>query len=285
MCILITGATGQLGYDVAKYCEENNIKYLAPTRSEMDITSEKSVREYCRDKELSGIIHCAAYTAVDKAEDEPELCRLVNVTGTKYITQICIDMDIPILYISTDYVFNGKNVEAWDENDITDPINTYGQSKLDGEYEAKKHKKHFILRISWVFGINGNNFVKTMLKLSKIKEEIYVVSDQIGSPTYTKDLAPKLYDIITSGKYGTYHAHNEGFCSWYEFAKEIFIQAQIKTIVHPISSKEFYTRASRPNNSKMSNLKFNREYGTLKNWKEALNLYICELKNENNKND
>lgn len=253
MRVLVTGANGQLGYDVVKELKLRNIEYYGATRNDFDlcdfIGTEKFIIAYHPDV----VIHCAAYTAVDKAEDEKELCRVVNAGATENIAKICKKIDAKMMYISTDYVFDGTKDGYYEVDDVPNPINVYGQTKLEGERAVQEIlDKYFIVRISWVFGDYGNNFVKTMLRLGKERKELSVVDDQIGSPTYTADLAPLLVDMIKTEKYGIYHATNEGECSWAKFAEEIFKAAGMDVKVNRITSAEYPTKAKRPKNSKMS---------------------------------
>ncbi|MGL5314734.1 MAG: dTDP-4-dehydrorhamnose reductase [Peptostreptococcaceae bacterium] len=287
MNILVTGINGQLGYDVVKELKKRGHNPIGVDRNQMDLTSSKQIK-FCIDKyRPDGIIHCAAYTAVDAAEDNKELCREVNSLATKEIAQCAKSLDIPMIYISTDYVFDGnkgiengnldkQNYEEYNEEDATNPQNIYGTTKLEGEEYVKQIlDKYYIVRISWVFGLNGNNFIKSMLKLSKDREELSIVNDQVGSPTFTKDLAPLLADMIETNKYGIYHATNDGFCTWYEFAKEIFNLSNIDIIVNPISTSEYPTKARRPFNSKMSKEKLVKNgFKQLRHWKEAVKDYI-----------
>ena len=276
MKVLVTGANGQLGYDVIKRLEKSNIEYLGTDRDSLDITDEEQVKRVISAYNPDVVIHCAAYTAVDKAEDEKEFCYAVNVLGTKYIADVCKVINAKMVYISTDYVFDGEGDEPFGVTDKPNPINYYGQTKYEGEVEVQKIlDKYFIVRISWVFGSNGNNFVKTMLRLGKERDEISVVADQIGSPTYTPDLAKLLVEMVKTDKYGVYHATNEGYCSWYEFACEIFKQAGIDVKVKPIKTEDFPTRAKRPKNSKLSkNNLVKNEYSLLPAWRDALRKMI-----------
>jgi len=271
MKVLVTGANGQLGYDVIKRLEEKEIQYLGTDRDTLNITNEDDVKRVIRDYRPDVIVHCAAYTAVDKAEDERELCYAVNVLGTRYIAEACKEVDAKMIYVSTDYVFDGEGDKPFEVTDAPNPINYYGQTKYEGELEVQKLiDKYFIIRISWVFGSNGNNFVKTMLRLGKERDEISVVADQVGSPTYTYDLAGLLLEIIETDKFGIYHATNEGYCSWYEFACEIFKQAGIDVKVNPIKTEDYPTRAKRPKNSRLHKTNLT----TLENWEYALKHYI-----------
>ena len=216
MKVLVTGVNGQLGYDVVKELDERGHQPIGVDREEMDLTSSKQIKECIEKIKPEAIIHCAAYTAVDKAEDEEELCRRVNVISTKEIAECAKELDIPMIYISTDYVFDGTKDGEYTEEDIPNPINVYGKTKYEGEvYVQEILEKYYIVRISWVFGENGNNFIDTMLRLSKERDSLNVINDQVGSPTYTNDLAPLLVDMIETDKYGVYHATNEGYCTWF----------------------------------------------------------------------
>lgn len=278
MKVLVTGVNGQLGHDVIKRLKHNKIECFGTDRDIMDITNEEQVRNVICNYNPDIIIHCAAYTAVDKAEDEKELCYAVNVLGTRYISKICKEIDATMVYISTDYVFDGEGSEPFKVTDNPDPINYYGQTKYEGELEVQRNvNKNFIVRISWVFGSNGSNFVKTMLRLAKEKKELSVVVDQIGSPTYTFDLAKLIVEMIQTEKYGIYHATNEGYCSWYEFACEIFKQANMNVKVNPIKTEDYPTKALRPRNSKMDMSNRNCFENSMPKWKDALMRYIDEL--------
>jgi len=276
MKVLVTGANGQLGYDVVKVLKEKKIECISASRTEIDITNEKQVLSFIKFHHPDVVIHCAAYTAVDKAEDEKELCYKVNVMGTEYVTKACREIDAKIVYISTDYVFNGEGEEPFKVTDIPDPINYYGTTKWLGEELVKKHlTQYFIVRISWVFGEHGNNFVKTMLKLGKERDEISVVCDQVGSPTYTVDVANLLAEMIQTDAYGIYHATNEGYCSWYEFACEIFRQAKMDVKVNPIRTEDYPTRAKRPKNSRLGkNQLTNKNFNKLVQWEIAIQNFI-----------
>lgn len=278
MKVLVTGVNGQLGHDIVEECQKRNIEAIGVDVKEMDITDAHKVNEVITETKPDAIIHCAAWTAVDKAEDEVELCRKVNRDGTKYIVDVCEKLDLPLMYFSTDYVFDGQGEEPWNEYDERHPLNVYGKTKYEGELEVERLKKHFIIRISWVFGINGGNFIKTMLRLGKERKEVSVVNDQIGSPTYTYDLARLCVDMIQTKEYGTYHATNEGICSWYEFACEIFKQAKMDVIVHPVDSTQFPTRAVRPKNSRMNKTELDKHgFTRLPSWQDALERYLDTL--------
>ena len=278
MKVLVTGVNGQLGHDIVEECQKRNIEAIGVDVKEMDITNVNQVNEVITSSHVDAVIHCAAWTAVDKAEDEVELCRKVNRDGTKHIVDVCEKLDLPLMYFSTDYVFDGQGEEPWHEYDKRHPLNVYGKTKYEGELEVERLKKHFIIRISWVFGINGGNFIKTMLRLGKERKEVSVVNDQIGSPTYTYDLARLCVDMIQTKEYGTYHATNEGICSWYEFACEIFKQAKMDVIVHPVDSTQFPTRAVRPKNSRMNQTELDKHgFTRLPSWQDALERYLDTL--------
>ena len=274
--ILVTGSTGQLGSDVVKELLKRGYSTLSPNRSEFNLCSEDNIRNYILNSNCESIVHCAAYTQVDKAEDEKDLCIKINATATKHIAKCAKILDIPMIYISTDYVFDGTKDGKYTENDETNPINIYGESKLAGEkYVQEILDKYYIVRTSWVFNINGKNFIETMLRLSKANNQLSIVNDQIGSPTYTKDLSRLLVDMIETNKYGLYHATNEGSCSWYEFADTIFKLANINIDIKAINSNEYASRAKRPLNSKLSKDKL-IEFGfkPLPHWEDALKDYL-----------
>lgn len=281
--ILVTGANGQLGYDVCRELKKRNIELIGVGRADFDITDKEATRTYINKYKPTAVIHCSAYTAVDKAEDEEELCFCVNEEGTRNISEVCKEIDAKMMYISTDYVFEGTSENAYEIDDETVPQNVYGKSKLAGEKIVKEIlEKYFIVRTSWAFGENGNNFVKTMLRIGKDKEEISVVADQIGSPTYTADLAPLLCDMILSDKYGTYHATNEGECSWAEFAEKIFKCADYDVKVKHITSMEYPSNVKRPKNSRMSRSMLRAKgFELLPEWQNAVERYIVQLKKTN----
>ena len=281
MKILVTGYTGQLGYDVVKEGQKQGLTMLGVGKKELNITKENDVHAYINELKPDAIIHCAAYTAVDKAEDQKEICWDVNVNGTKYLAEAAKEVNAKFMFISTDYVYHGEGKTPFIETDLADPINFYGYSKFEAEKVVRSIiLDAFIVRISWVFGINGNNFIKTMLRLAETHDELNVVGDQIGSPTYTFDLAKLLIDMIQTDKYGIYHATNEGFCSWAEFAEEIFKQSGKQVKVNAITTEEYPTKAVRPKNSRMSKRKLiDNGFQPLRPWKEALNHYLKELNN------
>ncbi|MCP1101426.1 dTDP-4-dehydrorhamnose reductase [Aequitasia blattaphilus] len=277
MNYLVTGVKGQLGHDVVNELSKRGHSYVGVDIEEMDITDEAKVREVMLPLDIDGVIHCAAYTAVDAAEDNVELCRKINALGTKYIAKVCKEKDIKMMYISTDYVFDGTGERPWDPDDKRDPLNVYGQTKYEGELAVEEYlDKYFTVRIAWVFGVNGNNFIKTMLKLSETRDELNVVDDQIGSPTYTYDLARLIVDMTLSEKYGRYHATNQGgYISWYDFAKEIFKQAGVDIKVNPVTSEMFPAKAKRPHNSRMEQKKLvENGFELLPTWQDALSRYL-----------
>lgn len=289
MIYLITGVKGQLGYDIVRELKKRNISdadIIAVDVDEMDITDEKQVENVIGNVKPDVIFHCAAWTAVDKAEDMEDVVRKVNVIGTKNITDMAIKVGAKLFYISTDYVFDGKKDGLYLEDDETNPQSIYGITKYQGEEEARRNPKHFITRISWVFGINGNNFIKTMLKLSENHAELNVVDDQIGSPTYTVDLAKILVDMSETEKYGTYHVNNDGFCSWAEFAEYIFESNNKDTKVNRVSTEEYLKltgtkQAYRPRNSRLSKEKLvEAGFVMLPSWQDATDRYCAELEKE-----
>ncbi|ABO51538.1 dTDP-4-dehydrorhamnose reductase [Desulforamulus reducens MI-1] len=279
MKILVTGYTGQLGYDVVQRGLKVGLSLVGLGSENLNIINGETVSHYVKELNPDAIIHCAAYTAVDKAEDDKSTCWNVNVEGTKNLAKAAKDIDAKFMYISTDYVFNGEGDSPFKETDETRPIGYYGVTKYQGEEIVKQLlERWFIVRVSWVFGINGNNFVKTILRLAETRKEINVVGDQLGSPTYTFDLAKLLIDMIQTDKYGIYHASNEGFCSWAEFAKEIYRQANKDVKVNSISTEEYPTRAIRPKNSRMSKQKLrDNGFSLLPTWQNAVERYLNEL--------
>ncbi|MDD4532763.1 MAG: dTDP-4-dehydrorhamnose reductase [Bacilli bacterium] len=279
--ILVTGVKGQLGYDVVRELKERGFHQVKGIdREEMDITDEKAVREYILNYRPAIVFHNAAWTAVDKAEAMPQAVYQVNTLGPKYIAQACKEVGAKMMYISTDYVFEGKGERFYEVDDPKKGLSTYGQTKSQGEdFVTSILKEYYIIRISWVFGINGNNFIKTMLKLAKTHDELNVVCDQIGSPTYTYDLSKLMCDMITTDKYGIYHATNEGVCSWSDFAQFIFKTAGLKVKVNPVTTKEYKrlvpSQADRPLNSRMSKASLTQNgFNRLPTWQDATQRYI-----------
>ena len=279
MKILVTGYNGQLGYDVVKELNSRSVECRGVDREDFDITDRDETVGYICDYAPDAIIHCAAYTAVDRAEDDEENCRKVNADGTENIAVACEKLRAKMLYVSTDYVYGGDGEAPFETDSPTNPKNVYGVTKLEGEKAVMKYTdKFFIVRTSWVFGINGSNFVKTMLRLGDEKENLNVVCDQVGSPTYTPDLARLICDLIVTEKYGIYHGTNENFCSWAEFAAEIMKLGGKKTVINPVPSSEYPTKAERPHNSRLSK-KCLDEAGIkrLPTWQDALKRFLKEM--------
>ena len=283
MRVLVTGAKGQLGSDLLCELSKRNIESVGIDIEDLDITDAAATKKVIEDinnkTKLDAIIHCAAYTAVDAAEDNEALVTKINAEGTKNIAEVAKTLDVAMMYISTDYVFDGEGKRPWEPDDKRAPLNVYGMAKCKGElYVEELVKKYFIVRISWVFGLHGNNFIKTMLRLGKERGAVSVVNDQIGSPTYTPDLSRLLADMIVTDKYGRYHATNEGLCSWYDFAVEIFKQANLDVAVTPVSSDAFPVKAKRPHNSRMDKSKLTENgFKLLPTWQDALGRYLLEL--------
>lgn len=311
MKILVTGVAGQLGHDVMNELAERGHEPIgsdiAPVYSgtddgtavttlpyvPMDITDEDAVKQIIHELNPEAVIHCAAWTAVDAAEDEENKAKVyaINTLGAAYIAQACKDVDAKIVYLSTDYVFDGQGETPW-EPDCKDykPLNVYGQTKLEGELAVEQATdKFFTVRIAWVFGTNGKNFIKTMLNIGKRFETLRVVNDQIGTPTYTYDLATLLVDMVETDKYGYYHATNEGdYISWYDFTKEIFRQAvamghdeysESRLTVLPVTTKEYgLSKAARPFNSRLDKSKLTENgFSLLPTWQDALTRYLKEI--------
>ena len=281
MKVLVTGVKGQLGHDIMNELAKRGLEGIGVDIDEMDITDAASVDKVITNAAPDAVIHCAAYTAVDAAEDNVEICRRVNVDGPRNIAKACKKLDIKMIQISTDYVFNGLGERPWEPDDETGPASVYGETKRDGELAVMENlDKYFIVRIAWAFGINGKNFVKTMINLSKNHDTISVVNDQFGSPTYTYDLSRLLVDMVQTDKYGIYHATNEGFINWHEFAVAIFKEAGIKMTVNSVSTAEYgVSKAKRPFNSRMSKEKLTENgFERLPAWEDALKRYIEELR-------
>lgn len=279
MKYLVTGCKGQLGYDIIRELIRRGYQdIVALDRDEMDITNKEQVSKVITEEKPDVIFHCAAWTAVDKAEEMEEAVSKVNVLGTKNIVEAAKSVDAKVFYISTDYVFDGTKEDLYEVDDIANPVSVYGKTKYLGEEETRKYQKHFIVRISWVFGINGANFIKTMLRLSETKDELNVVCDQVGSPTYTVDLAKLLVDMSLTDKYGTYHANNDGFCSWAEFAEYIFKSNNKHVKVNHIKTAQYPQAATRPLNSKLSKQSLLEQgFSLLPSWQDAVDRYNVEL--------
>lgn len=279
MKVFVTGVKGQLGYDVVRELEKRGLTAIGVDIEEMDITDAASVDKVITEANPDAVIHCAAYTAVDAAEDNEAICRKVNADGPRNIARTCKKLGIKMIQISTDYVFNGEGEKPWEPGDPVGPKTVYGQTKYEGEVAVQEElDDFFIVRIAWAFGKNGKNFVKTMLRLAETHDTLTVVADQYGSPTYTYDLARLLVDMIQTDKYGIYHATNEGFCSWYEFAKAIFEKAGKNVTVKPVTTAEYGAKAYRPANSRLSKEKLTENgFERLPAWEDALERYLKEI--------
>lgn len=282
MKILVTGVGGQLGYDVCRRLTQLGIEHKGVDVQDFDLTNADAVMDAVRAYAPDAIIHCAAYTNVEKAESMPEVCADVNGMGTLNMVRAALAVQAKLMYISTDYVFEGTGDQAYEVNDPIAPQSVYGLTKAQGEEAVLSlMQRYFIVRISWVFGENGHNFVRTMLRLGAEKKEITVVDDQIGSPTYTADLAVLLGDMIQTEKYGVYHATNEGYCSWAEFAQAIMDKAGLRCKVRPVPTSEYPTAAKRPYNSRMSKRSLDEAgFRRLPTWQDALERYIDILQEE-----
>ena len=288
MKVLVTGVKGQLGHDIMNELAKRNHEAIGVDIDEMDITDADSVNNVIKATAPDVVIHCAAWTAVDLAEDEDKIekVRLVNAAGTENIAKVCKELDCKMIYISTDYVFDGQGTRPWEPDDERHPLNVYGQTKYEGELAVENNvDKFFIVRIAWVFGVNGKNFIKTMLNLGKTHDKLTVVSDQIGTPTYTYDLARLLVDMSETDKYGRYHVTNEGgYISWYDFTLEIMKQAgqyndvYKKVEVTPVDSSAYPAKAKRPSNSRMDKSKLtDNGFTPLPTWQDALGRYLKEI--------
>ena len=288
MKYLITGYKGQLGYDVKRELLKRGVgeeNILPLDKDEMDITNREEVNKVVKEFAPDVVFHCAAWTAVDKAEDMEDACYNVNVVGTKNVVDASIEVGATTIYMSTDYVFDGTKEGLYTEEDKVNPKSVYGRTKFLGEEEVRRNPKHFITRISWVFGINGHNFIRTMLKLSENHQELNVVDDQIGSPTYTVDLAKTLVDMSNSDKYGTYNVTNSEYCSWAEFAEYIFESNKKSVKVNKVTTEEYLEitgtkQAYRPRNSRLDKSKLEENFELLPTWKDAVNRYNVELEEE-----
>lgn len=284
MKVLVTGVKGQLGFDVVNELEKRGHTAVGVDIAEMDITDAEKVNSVITEVNPDAVVHCAAWTAVDAAEDGANIpkVRAINAGGTRNIAEVCKKLGCKMVYISTDYVFDGQGTKPW-EPDCKDykPLNVYGQTKLEGELAvAQLLEKYFIVRIAWVFGVNGKNFIKTMLNVGKTHDAVRVVNDQVGTPTYTYDLARLLVDMVESDKYGYYHATNEGgYISWYDFTCEIYRQAGYSTKVIPVTTAEYgLSKAARPFNSRLDKSKLvENGFRPLPTWQDALSRYLKEI--------
>lgn len=279
MKVLVTGASGQLGFDVCRELRQRGIEHRGLSSKELDIRDGAAVQRMLEEYRPDAVIHCAAYTQVDRAEEEPEQCFAVNALGTRNIARACAAVGAKLLYISTDYVFPGTGERPYEPEDETGPLGIYGKSKLEGEHAVRELlDRFFIVRISWAFGINGGNFIRTMLRLSETVDTVRVVDDQVGSPTYTADLAPLLCDMIQTEKYGIYHATNAGFCSWAELAEAVFAAAGRQTKVQRVTTAEYGAKAPRPHNSRLSKTKLpERGFCPLPWWQDGLKRFLEEM--------
>jgi dTDP-4-dehydrorhamnose reductase len=281
MKVVVTGAKGQLGQDVMKQLQAENHEAIGTDRENLDITKEANVLKFISEVKPDVILHCAAYTNVDAAENDRDTAYQINALGTEYLAKAAKAVDAKMLYISTDYVFDGTATKPYEVDQPTKPLGVYGETKFAGEEMLKQYvEKYFIVRTAWVFGIGGNNFVKTMIRLGEERGEVGVVHDQVGSPTYTVDLASLMLELMKTDKYGTYHATNGGVCSWYEFAVEIFKQAGMSQVkVSPLTTDQFPRPAQRPAYSVLSKRKMEEAgFTPLRDWKEALSAYLAESK-------
>ncbi len=288
MKVLVTGVNGQLGFDTFNELKKRGYEPYGYDISDMDITDSVIVHKVITKVNPDAVIHCAAWTAVDAAEEDDKIdtVKLVNVTGTENIAKACKDIGCKLMYISTDYVFDGQGTRPWEPDDERKPLNVYGQSKYEGELAVEQYvDKFYIVRIAWVFGLNGKNFIKTMVNLGKTRDHLTVVNDQIGTPTYTYDLARLLVDMIETDRYGRYHATNEGdYISWYDFTVEIMKQAALinpiysKVTVSPVSSDAYPAKAKRPSNSRLDKSKLLLNgFNPLPTWQDAVSRYLKEI--------
>ena len=277
MKVLVTGSKGQLGLDLCGELSSRGIEHLGIDIAECDLTDAERVNRVFGDYAPDAVIHCAAYTAVDKAESEPELCRKVNADATRNVAKACKALDAKMIFISTDYVFSGEGEAPFETDEPYNPKNVYGVTKAEGEKAVREMlEKYFIVRISWAFGVNGSNFVKTIQRLGKERPSLKVVYDQIGSPTYTEDLARLLVDMAPTDKYGIYHATNEGYCSWAEFAQAIIDITGLDCQINPVPTTEYPTPAKRPMNSRLSKRSLDDAgFQRLPDWQDALGRYIA----------
>lgn len=285
MKVLVTGANGQLGQDVVSLFQQRQIQVYPYGRSQLDVTNLDQCIQVVQEITPDVIIHCAAYTAVDQAEVDEETAYLVNAVGTRNISVAAEKFGSKVCYISTDYVFDGHASRPYNEYDNTNPTGVYGKSKRAGEFLVSSLSSHFfIVRTSWVFGLHGNNFVKTMLKLAESRNHLKVVNDQLGSPTFTEDLASFLFELVNSEKYGIYHASNSGICSWYDFAKAIFEECQLEIEVEPCTTEEFPRPAPRPKYSVLDHLSIRTNgFNDLRPWREALQEFLAQLRSTHEK--
>lgn len=282
MKVLVTGYAGQLGWDTIQLLQARGIECRGVDMQDFDLTDGQAVRAYVQAYRPTAIVHCAAYTNVDKAESQPEICAAVNGMGTVNVVRAALSVGAKVVFISTDYVFPGTGDQPWKIDDPYGPQNVYGMSKVQGEDAVRSlMTRYFILRTSWVFGKNGRNFVRTMLRLGKEKKELRVVSDQVGSPTYTKDLARVICDMLPTEKYGIYHVRNEGYISWCDFARMIMQKAGLPCRVLPVASSEYPTPAKRPLNSRLDASRLAEAgFEPMPSVENALDRYLDEIRDE-----
>lgn len=282
MKVLVTGYNGQLGWDVIRLLEQRGVPCRGVDIEDFDLTDGAAVRAYVEDYQPDVIVHCAAYTAVDKAESQPEVCAAVNGDGTMNMVRAALAVGAKLVYISTDYVFSGEGDEPWTEESPYNPRNVYGLSKLQGEMAVRAMmKRYFLLRTSWVFGLHGRNFVRTMIQLGRERPEVRVVDDQIGAPTYTADLARVICDLIPTEKYGIYHVTNEGYMSWAHFAELIMAGGNLPCRVVPVTTAEYAAPARRPLNSRLSREALRKAgIAPMPAVEDALGRYLRELETE-----
>ena len=279
MKVLVTGVTGQLGYDVVRVLRGRGVETVGATRAVMPLDDPEKARAFVEATRPDAVIHCAAYTAVDRAEDERELCHVINAESTRAIAGACEEIGAKLVYISTDYVIPGAGEKFYETDDETSPCNVYGASKLAGESavrDAMASGRFFIVRNSWVFGVHGKNFIRTILGLAKTRDALTVVDDQVGSPTYTADLAELLADMVESEKFGVYHATNEGVCSWYDLTCELFRLLGLTRAVTPCTTAEFPRPAPRPANSALAKNVLHALGFAMPDWRDALAAFVAE---------
>ena len=281
MKVLVTGYAGQLGFDTVRELEARGVECRGVDLEDFNLTDAKAVKDYVQSYRPDAVVHCAAYTGVDRAESQPEVCAAVNGMGTLNVARAALSVGAKMVYISTDYVFSGAGDAPWEEDDPYGPLNVYGMSKVQGEDAVRSlMTRFFILRSSWVFGKNGNNFVRTMLRLGREKKEIRVVCDQVGSPTYSRDLARVICDLLPTEKYGIYHVRNEGYISWYDFACMIMEKAGLHCRVIPVPPSEYPTPARRPLNSRLSGARLIAAgIRPMPSVGDALDRYLEEIRN------
>ncbi len=276
MQVIVTGARGQLGADVVRLLRTHGETVFAADVDEMDVTDENSVRDFFALHPSDAVVHCAAYTAVDNAESEPELCRMVNETGTLHVARCAEAQGAKLVYVSSDYIYPGTGDQPQTEDTPAAPLNVYGRTKYAGELAAAVCSRLFILRTSWVFGVHGENFPHKMLSLARTHDRLRVVDDQIGSPTFTEDLATLICQMLHTESYGTYNATNEGFCSWYDFAAEIFRKTNLRIQLDRVSTADFHAPADRPRNSRLSKAALmDAGFSPLPTWQDALDRFLA----------